>query len=293
MTPEALDHYRTPAPMTELPPEVTGADLPTDLDELRRCVQGLLVHRDWAERYGIAATDIRLHEQQLRSTAELLRRAFELSPEPVAVPRPPVDRVLGICRHFTLLHVAFLRALGVPARVRCGFGHYFDRENWYDHWITERWDGVRWVRDDPQIDDIQAAAIPIDLDPHDQPPGGFMSGAEAWLVARAGDVDPQRFGIFDMWGLSFIGGNLLLDLACLNKVELLPWDVWGLARTFGPYDALDDQLLDTLDDLARLVVSDDVAAIRHRFDSDHQLRVPDQLESFVDGEVVPVWLPTA
>jgi hypothetical protein len=285
MDPDALDFYRTPAGMTALPNNPMLAELPSDRDDLRRVIQGLILHRDWAPAYGVTNEAIRLEEQHLRSTVQVLERAFELSLKPITATREPVDRVLGICRHFTLLHVAFLRSQGVPARVRCGFGSYFEKDRWSDHWITERWDGQRWVRDDPQIDELQARRIvDLDFDPHDQSPGRFLSGAEAWVAARAGEVDPQRFGIFDMWGISFIGGNVLLDLACLNKVELLPWDVWGLAMTFGPHDEMTDDLATTLDDLAAMVLRDDTAEIRARYLGDHQLQVPTDIVSFIDGE---------
>src|SRR5688572_23281101 len=133
----ATDFYATPGPMTTLPEHPALAKVPSDLDDVRATVQGLLVHRDWATRYGLAKDDVRLGEQNLRSTVDVLTRAFELSAEPVTQARQPIDRVLGICRHFTLLHTAFLRAHGVPARVRCGFSNYFDRSMWVDHWITE------------------------------------------------------------------------------------------------------------------------------------------------------------
>lgn len=112
--------------MTLLPEHPAPADAPSDLDALRRVVQGLLVHRDWAPAYGVTGDAIRINEQNLRSTSDVLTRAFEISGEPITVARAPVDRVLCICRHFTLVHTALLRAQGVPARVRCGFGKYFD-----------------------------------------------------------------------------------------------------------------------------------------------------------------------
>jgi hypothetical protein len=152
MVAKAHDFYAATGPMTVLPDHPALTDVPDDLDEMRRAVQGLLVHRDWAAAYGVAGDDVRIDEQQLRSTVEVLQRAFELSDAPITVPREPIDRVLCICRHYTLVHTAFLRAHGVPARVRCGFSNYFDPAKWYDHWITERWDGTRWVRDDPQVD---------------------------------------------------------------------------------------------------------------------------------------------
>ena len=188
---EALDFYRTPSAMTVLPDHPALSQLPSDLDELRRAVQGLLLHRDWAPAYGVAGDAIRIDEQNLRSTAEVLTRVLELSGEPITVTRQPIDRVLCICRHFTLLHTALLRAQGVPARVRCGFSHYFDPTKWYDHWITERWNGERWVRDDPQVDELQAKSINLDFDVYDQPPGKFLTGSEAWIAARAGEVDAE------------------------------------------------------------------------------------------------------
>ena len=197
---EALDFYRTPSAMTALPDHPGLGHMPSDLDALRRVVQGLLLHRDWAAAYGIEGDAMRMDEENLRATADVVTRALELSGEPITVPRQPIDRVLCICRHFTLVHTALLRAQGVPARVRCGFSSYFDPTKWYDHWITERWNGERWVRDDPQIDDLQAKTVNLDFDPHDQPPGRFLTGSEAWIAARAGEVDANLFGIFDMWG---------------------------------------------------------------------------------------------
>ena len=109
MTPEGLDFYRAAAAMTELPDDPAVAGVPDDLDAMRSTVQGLLLHRDWATAYGVPKDAIRIDEQNLRSTKEVLGRALEISDEPVTTARPPVDRVLCICRHFTLLHTAFLR----------------------------------------------------------------------------------------------------------------------------------------------------------------------------------------
>ena len=297
MDERGLEYYRQAGAMTGLVEHPALDDMPMDLDGVRRVVQGLLLHRDWAPQYGVEGEAIRLDEENLRSTVEVLTRAFEIDARPVTVAREPVDRVLTICRHFTLLHTALLRAQGVPARVRCGFSNYFDRAKWYDHWITERWDadadaeagGGRWVRDDPQIDELQAAAVQLDIDPYDQPPGHFLAGAEAWTAARAGEVDSGLFGIFDMWGMAFIGGNVLHDFACLNKVELLPWDDgWGLLE--GPHKPVPDEAAALLDDVAALATTDDIDAIRHRYDTDDRLRVPADITSFINGKPTPVHL---
>jgi hypothetical protein len=196
--------------------------------------------------------------------------------------------VLCICRHFTLLHTAFLRSHGVPARVRCGFGNYFDRSKWYDHWITERWNGERWVRDDPQIDQLQASVIKPQFDVNDQPPGQFLTGSEAWIATRAGELDPNVFGIFDMWGAGFIGGNVVTDFACLNNVELLPWDIFG--RAPGPFDTPSPEDGAFLDDVSALAAGDDFTAIRARYQHDDELRVPADIMTIVDGKPQPAHL---
>lgn len=275
--------------MTLLPEHPALDDLPSDLDALRRVVQGLLFHRDWTHAYGMTGSDVRINEQNLRSTTDVLHRVLEISDQPITVAREPIDRVQGICRHYTLLHTALLRAHDVPSRVRCGFSTYFDPIQRYDHWITERWNGERWVRDDPQIDDMQVEIFGFDFDPHDQPPGKFLSGSEAWIAARAGEVDPKMFGIFDMWGLTFIAGNVISDFACLNRVELLPWDAWGMMPG-DPNRPVADETAAILDELAKLVISDDFEAIRQRYLTDERLRVPPDIVTFLDGEMVPVHL---
>jgi hypothetical protein len=274
--------------MTALPDHPALVEVPSDLGDLRRVVQGLLVHRDMAPAYGVVGDAIRIDEQHLRSTGEVLNRAFEMSGEPVTVTRQPIDRVLCICRHFTLVHTALLRAQGVPARVRCGFSNYFDPTKWYDHWITERWDGQRWVRDDPQFDDVHADIFDLDFDPHDQPPGKFLTGSEAWIGARVGEVDANLFGILDMWGLGMIAGNVVADFACLNKVELLPWDGWGMKAD--PYRPVTDEAVAVLDEVAKLVSRDHFEVIRDRYLTDERLRVPSDIKSYMNGEVVDVHL---
>jgi hypothetical protein len=130
--------------------------------------------------------------------------------------------------------------------------------------------------------------VKLDFDPYDQPAGKFLNGSEAWLAARAGDVDPNLFGIFDMWGLTYITGNLVTDFAAINKVELLPWDGWGMM--LGPNGTVTDDVAAVFDEVAKLVQSDDIDAIRERYLDDDRLRVPADITSFINGEVVAVHL---
>ena len=94
----------------------------------------------------------------------------------------------------------------------------------------------------------------------------------------------MTFGILDMHGLWFIAGNLVRDIAALNNMELLPWDVWGLMPQ--PGDALAPDLLARLDDAAAISLSPDA-----RFDdlrrtyADPDWRVPPQVMNAVTWQV--------
>src|SRR5213078_2621261 len=88
-------------------------------------------HRDWAPAMGLELPAERLADQHVRPVDEVIGRVLELSPEPLRVRRQPADRMVGVCRHFTVLHVALLRFHGIPARARAGFARYFG-PGWVD-----------------------------------------------------------------------------------------------------------------------------------------------------------------
>ncbi len=74
-----------------------------------------------------------------------------------------------------------------------------------------------------------------------------------------------------MW---FVAGNVLRDLASLNRIELLPWDVWGLMEM---NDAgLGDEKKALLDRVAAVTLAGDEAfpEVRAIYESDDRLRVP-------------------
>ncbi|WP_454848448.1 transglutaminase-like domain-containing protein [Rhizobium binxianense] len=193
----------------------------------RQRAAGILLHEAWAHRYDQKLTPARRAQSQLRSAQRMLDAIVEIDSTPLAVARTPDQRAVGVCRHFAVLACASLRAQGIPARARCGFGMYFEPGKGVDHWITEYWNGQRWVSADFQIDDLQRSELKLDFDPLELPRGRFLSAGEAWRRCRAGSADPRIFGIFDEGGFWFIGMNLVRDFAALNNMEMLPWDNWG------------------------------------------------------------------
>jgi hypothetical protein len=111
--------------------------LPADIPALVKALQGLVLHIFWAERYGVKLPEDRQAEVQIRPVRPKLAQLFEIDPRPLTEARSPEQRLVGNCRDFALLLASFLKAHGVAARARCGFGTYFTPNRFEDHWMTE------------------------------------------------------------------------------------------------------------------------------------------------------------
>jgi hypothetical protein len=247
-----LDAYRTPADMSDPGRQaVLMEGLPRDPARLAGVVQGLLLHQHIAPAYGVTLSGAQHGEPHVREVEAMLDRIVAHDARPLDQARPTNERLVGVCRHFSLLHVAMLRRQGVPARARCGFGAYFERAKFLDHWVTEYWNEAdrRWVLFDAQLDQRQRELFKITFDPADVPRDRFLVAGDAWQMCRQGKADPGAFGILDMYGLWFIAGNVIRDVAALNNKEMLPWDVWG--GMAGPGGELDVPFIDRLAALSR------------------------------------------
>ena len=285
-----LDYFTQHGPMSD-----TGAyaslyaNLPTSIPELVKLVQGVTIHVFWTERYGFKAPPERMDELQLRSMERRLARTLELDPRPLTELRSVEKKLLGNCRDHSLLLVSILRHQGVAARARCGFAAYFMSDHFEDHWVTEYWnqEQSRWIFVDAQLDELQCDVLKIPFDPLDVPRDQFIVGSKAWQMCRSGEQDPAKFGIFDMNGLGFVRGDFVRDVASLNKMELLPWDCWGVILN----EQLDDPAdLAVLDEVAVLITGDvpDFEPVRVRYESDPRFHVNGTLLSYVNGDMVQV-----
>ncbi len=258
---EMLDFFSRPGPLTGLDEYREQLRvLPGELPALVDALQHLLVHIFWAERYGLKLDETRRSEVEIRPVAAKLKRLLELDARPLNEPRPPEQRLVSNCRDYSLLLSAILRARGKPARARCGFGTYFLPDHYEDHWMVEVWDASaqRWRQVDSQLDALQCEALQIDFDPLDMPNGKFVLAGDAWQMCRAGQADPDHFGIFEWHGWDFIRGNVFRDLLALNKIELLPWDNWGLLET--PFTACTPEQQALVDEAAHITATGDAPA---------------------------------
>ena len=268
------------------------ADLPSDVPALVQIVQGLIVHIFWAERYGLNLSEERKSEVQLRRTERRLRRTLELDNNPLTTSRSNDNKTIGNCRDFSVTLASMLQSKGIPARPRCGFGAYFLPNHFEDHWVCEYWNEAegRWILVDAQLDQLQRNVLGISFSPLDVPRDQFIVGGAAWKICRSGKADPDQFGIFDMHGMDFIKGDFLRDVAALNKVELLPWDCWGMILM--DYATLPPDDLSMLDRLANLTEADvpDFDTVHQLYESDPRLCVGESIQSYIDGNLESIKL---
>lgn len=264
--------YPSPGPMTG---DHQGllAGLTADVAGLTAVGHGLLVHEHLVAAYDVTLTEADRETVHIRPLPRLLERVLTVSPDPLTTPRPPSRRVAANCRHFSVLLVAMLRARGVPARARCGFGGYFTPGFYEDHWVCEYWTGDRWRLVDGQIDATQLAMFRIDFDVTDVPRDRFLVAGDAWQRFRRGEMPESVFGltVTNEAGAWWIAGNLMRDAASLLKVELLPWDVWGAMPS--PSDVVDGELADLFDRLAAATLGSGVEELM----TDARLRLPSKV----------------
>lgn len=261
-------------------------DAPRDLPALRRAASELVFHY-WAQgditRHGFPAS--RREEINLRYASDMFARLRELDPAPPGAPRPPLNRIVGCCRDFTLLFVSMARHQGIPARARVGFASYLIPGWHLDHVVAEIHDGTVWRLIEPQLPDDFGGVDLLDV-PRDR----FLVGADAWTAARSGDLDPDRLVVSPELEVPFLRGlpyarhNLVLDLAALNKHEMILWDLWGDLNDDAP---LAPAAVERADELAESMTEADDEQLRVLFEAD-DVRVPPVVRSATPPGQVPV-----
>jgi hypothetical protein len=292
MNAESLEFYATPGRFTTL----SGDQLAlasADVGQVVDAVQGLLVYDVVARPfYGVELSSVQADAIHERDTARLLATASAVDGRPLREARPPAQRVGARCHAFTRLTVALLRAAGVPARSRCGFGAYF-RPGWYeDHWVAEYWNSAEsaWRMVDAQLDATWRTMIGFEADPLHISPTQFVTAGHAWQAWRRGQLDAGRCGLsgIDEHGAHWIAGNLRLDLASLDKVEMLPWDVWGSG--WEPGQEPTEAQLALFDEVAALTVDPDrqLHELRERYETDTNLTMPGSVLNVLRGQIETV-----
>ena len=252
-------------------------NLPDSVEALVKVVQNIVIHQFWilnAENYGITPKTLiesgrRPNEEINLLTAEqILDKYFELNDSDFNVKRSASERVVGNCRDFTLMLVSFLRFKGIPARSRSGVARYFIPDHYEDHFVCEYYNEVekRWVRVDAQLDQLMIDKCEMKFNIMDVPHDEFLDAAESMKQVRI-DGQPDRYGIDQFTGDKYLNYKLFSDYAHLIKMEILPWEGWGIGSRAAA-EALEDDDQNTLDLMEHLIRIESIEAIKATFESD-------------------------
>jgi hypothetical protein len=184
------------------------------------------MHSEWLAAYEL---DPSTYRSASRATLPISERLAVVLDDGHALDkaRAPAQRAIGTCRDFALMLCSFLRTLGTPARVRCGFASYFVG-GWEDHWICEYWDSndENWHLADAQLDEVIRTACKVSFNPLDLPPGVFLTAGEAWLRCRSDRDNPGRFGNGGTNGPWFMMVDVVRDWSAVNDRVTSAWDRW-------------------------------------------------------------------
>ena len=268
---DELRYYRQHGGLTDPGHWDLLSNLPDDVSALAQVIGRVMIHRDWTERFGFTLPAERRDEANTRYVAAILDQLGSLDE------RRPEERFAGTCRDFAVLLCAMLREGGVPACARAGFAGYFTDGFFDDHWVVDVWDDARgWHLIDAQVASAPAGTYTYaDIDPLDVDRNAFIVGGQAWQECRAGSRDLSSIGTSaaGLTGLWEVQGNVIRDLAALNRHETLPWDEWGLIPVH--YDQLEATDVDLLDQVAAVsAIGCPAHEAAHVYSHDLRLAVP-------------------
>jgi hypothetical protein len=236
--------------------------LDADISALREASSQLVFHYRAGDFTKEGVPKSRMPEIHTRYAEDMLDLILSRGEPSLSRQRPGLDRFVGCCRDAAVLFLTLARHKGIPARARVGFASYIISGWWIDHVIAEVWDvsEQRWRLVDPEMEaSYQPEVNGRKVDWTDLQPDQFATGPQAWVSARAGTSDPEKYVVNPKLDLTILRGwpyiahHVLHDLACLNKTEMLLWDAWGLELDH-------DHGLDPVSD-ADAIILDQISAI--------------------------------
>lgn len=284
---KSIEYYLTHDRMTHIQEMKSMVkDLPRDIPSIVKVVQNCLIHQHWAKQYGIEVNESNIIEVNIREVENKLKRLNQKGITNIIEPITLDNKLIGICRDFTVLMTSLCRELNIPARARCGFADYFEEGKYIDHWVCEVWDDneERWIMVDAQLDDYQSKVLEITFNPLDIKDQHFITADQAWLMCRDNQVDPNVFGIFKWWGYDYLRCNLILDANSLVGIAMQPWDFWDGYKSLPIEEWTEDDYCE-MDKLARLISTIDQypSKLIEFVESNDKIKVPNDLSKIVNG----------
>ncbi len=271
-------------------------DAPDDERELTRWVRNVQFHEMYAKQADLTPPDDAAgapatSDPAVRYLEPMLARIVARDGRSLDFERPKDRCFIGTCRDYAVMLCALLRHQGRPSRVRCGFAFYYEPGSKFgaDHWVTEVWDPrqVRWRLVDAEVDSNLPQHAMVTIDPLDVPRDQFQVAGTAWRLCRVGKADPGSYGVMGLGGKGewFMAGNVLRDMAALNKHEVTVFDWWGMASQMCLSGQVTPEQRLVIDELALLIADRgfDFDGLRQAYNDRPEVRLCDPVKGWPKG----------
>jgi hypothetical protein len=225
------------------------AELPNSYDSLCDIIKSVLIHPFDASDMGMDLEN-GSEDGNILTAEMLLNHIYYPSEKGLKVPRARGERVVVACYHHCMLFTSMLREKGIPARMRAGYSHYFEKEYGirFGHVICEVWDNAqeRWIYIDPDRNIL-------DLDKRE-----FDLASEAWYNLRKEKVKPQKYVSSLSEGIRGVISLMALDASLVTGEEKLYWDMALIGyEDISRYGNLSHSRFEMLDNLAKYLDAPD------------------------------------
>lgn len=243
---------------------------PRDMFGLSECIHKTMLI-DFLVNMGLVSVSTKhIDDHNIRGIEAKLAEIIDRDSSNIENLRSYDNLLLGNCRDLSLMMCSVLRNQNIPARLRSGFATFFDPQKYFDHWVCEYWDKSkeRWIKVDQWMSQVQyrkeilptqmrEGLLTLDYNPYDVKEEHFTTGGQAWINCRENGHNPDNYGTYGdlLKGGWFVRDNMIRDLLCLNKLEPLPWDCWGLMGK--EKSDINSEELMLLDEVARFLCRDD------------------------------------
>lgn len=240
--------------------------LPNNLRDLTLLINNQYIHRvvlfrsylnDEKIKYEYPWYDYRLHDDILVTVPAITAELFRRDARGFIKFRETKDKVIITCRYASILLASILKAKGYSARVRSGFAKYINKEKYVDHWVVEYFDveAQKWIIvDADEIDN----SIFKNYDNVNVNRSYFFTAAQAWLNARSGKEDINKFVHgSSIKGLDMLGRSLFFDFHALMNDEISYLFAPPYIDEKTEFFRLNIDKLKELDDLASLMLNPD------------------------------------
>ena len=240
--------------------------LPKSAEEICTIIDGICL--DYDERWKYPIQNERWLETNNRYVDEFLDsiRVLNKKLPTVLEARPADERMMTSVSHVATMCVSMLRYVGIPARKRVGFIPAGEGFTLYE--IVEYFE-------DGQVKKLDPA----------RKGEGFVRAAQAFADFRAKKMCPCKLNCAEKKGKAVAVAALMLDLAAVNKNEMLGWDRYGWMLR--PIDDFSDRAWEILDGVAAVLLEKDmdVEALKAAYESEEGLMVPKMI--YCDTPIIP------